>query len=293
MSTILGVAGVQMEVFPEQGNLERIRDRLAHLREQAPWVELVVFSELCVFGRSPAHAQPLPGPASAQLGALAREFGLWLVPGSIYETAPNGYYNTALVFSPQGNLVASYRKMFPWRPAEGSLPGTEFCVFDMPGRCRVGVCICYDQWFPEVVRQLAWMGAEVVVNPVLTYTADRPLELVMGRANAITNQLYFLSVNGLGHGGNGQSFLVDPQGAMLRECGQEEAVLLARLDLDEVRRVRREGTAGLCHVLRSFRDAPAPFPVYVQGPATSPALRALGPIAGADRPGGQGWSANE
>ena len=70
-------------------------------------------------------AVDVPGELTERLGALARETGLWLIPGSVYERAGDGVANTALVLSPAGELVASYRKCFPWQPYETSVPGTQ------------------------------------------------------------------------------------------------------------------------------------------------------------------------
>ena len=85
--------------------------------------------------------------------------------------------------------------MFPWQPHEDCAPGDRFVTFDIPDVGRLGLAICYDGNFPEAFRQLAWMGAEVVLQPTLTTTSDRPAELVLARANAIANQLYVVNVN--------------------------------------------------------------------------------------------------
>ena len=138
----------------------------------------------------------VPGPLTEELGEVARENGVWLVPGSVYERGEGGrVHNTCLVFSPEGELVARYRKVFPWQPHESSEPGDGFVTFDIPDVGRIGLSICYDGSFPETCRQLAWMGAEVVLQPSLTTTSDRPQEIVMARANAIFNQLYVVSLN--------------------------------------------------------------------------------------------------
>ena len=107
-------------------------------------------------------------------------------------------YNTQVVFDPSGDLVASYRKVFPWRPYEAWSSGHEFEVFDMPGTGRGGLSICYDAWFPESTRSVAWLGAEFVVNVVKTIGADRKQERVLAQANAIVNQVFMLSVNAAG-----------------------------------------------------------------------------------------------
>ena len=90
---------------------------------------------------------------------------MWLVPGSVYERGEGELvHNTCLVLSPEGELVASYRKVFPWQPHESSAPGDRFVTFDIPDVGRLGLSICYDGSFPETCRQLAWMGAEVVLQ---------------------------------------------------------------------------------------------------------------------------------
>ena len=92
------------------------------------------------------------------------------------------------------------------------MPGDTFTVFDIPGVGRFGLIICFDAWFPEVTRTLAWMGAEVILQPTLTKTIDREQELVLARANAIVNQVYVVSPNYGGLFGTGRSVIVDPEG---------------------------------------------------------------------------------
>ena len=153
----------------------------------------------------------------------------------MYERDGETIYNTALVISPQGEIVAHYRKMFPWLPYEaGTTAGDTFCVFDVPEVGRFGLVICYDMWFPEVCRTLAWMGAEVIIQPTMTPTSDRALELVLAQSNAIFNQCYFLSVNGVGPYGGGQSQFVDPDGRILQRAPANETILTEILDLDRV-----------------------------------------------------------
>ena len=122
------------------------------------------------------------------LRETAAALGVWLIPGTVPELGDGGHvYNTQVVFDPCGNLVASYRKVFPWRPYEAWSSGHEFAVFDLPGSGRAGLSICYDAWFPESTRSVAWLGAEFVVNVVKTIGADRKQERVLAQANAIVN----------------------------------------------------------------------------------------------------------
>ncbi len=273
-----------------EATLAKLGDTVAQIALSFPWVQLVVFPELVVSGVAPfapaeplearrKTAQPIPGPLTDRLCGIARQAQTWLVPGSMYELDGDRLYNTALVISPQGEVVARYRKLFPWLPFEGeTAAGDGFCVFDIPGVGRFGVCICYDQWFPEVVRSLIWLGAEVILQPTLTPTSDRPLELIVSQANAIVNQCYFVGVNGLGAFGGGKSLIVDPDGRVLQQAGDHETILTEVLDLDHVTRTREFGTLGLTQSLKQLRDCGHQFPIYQQGVAGGEGFQRLGPL---------------
>lgn len=217
-------------------------------------------------------AEPLDGPRVKALAELAGDLGMWLLPGTVCERGPQGQlYNTAVVLSPEGRLAASYRKVFPWRPSEPYDPGDRFVVFDIPGTGRIGLAICYDAWFPEVARHLAWMGAEVIVNPVMTTTADRAQETVLARANAIVNQVHVVSVNTAGPVGRGHSLVVDPEGRIRAEApGNGSTILTDVLDLDDVTRVRTYGTAGVTRMWDQFTDDDAPIELPLYGGRIDP-----------------------
>ncbi|GAA2294927.1 carbon-nitrogen hydrolase family protein [Streptomyces kunmingensis] len=256
-------------------DLDSFATEVAALTRTYPGVRLFAYPELHLCGHTrdedaeevmTAAAQPLGGPRGTALAALARDLGIWLVPGSVYEQGEDGrIYNTAVVYSPQGTRVAAYRKVFPWRPHETTASGTHFVVFDMEDHGRVGLSICYDAWFPEVTRHLAWQGADLVLNLVRTPTVDRAQELVLARANAIVNQVFMASVNAAPPDGIGRSVLVDPEGRVLAEAGPEpELVLTEVLDLARARSVRAHGTAGLTRVWDPFTPGQAPLelPLY-------------------------------
>jgi formamidase len=253
----LVVAAMQISPLPGdlEGTWKRYCEQVRGVRRTFPDVQLVVAPELHLsavdqlLDETPEAAETsavqIPGPLTEALGELAVETGLWICPGSVYERSNGLVHNTAVVVSPSGELIAKYRKCFPWQPYEASVPGTEFIVFDMPGVGRLGLAICYDGSFPESFRQLAWMGAEVVLHPTLTPTRDRDLELVVGRANAIFNQVYVVNVNASGPHGLGQSLIVDPEGLVRQQAGPNDEILIDVLDLDAVTRVHRYGTFGL------------------------------------------------
>ena len=241
-------------------------DEVKAALDAQPHSKLVVFPELHLFGdQDPdlqraemlqASAEPLDGPRVAELKQLARDLNIWLVPGSVCERGPEGQlFNTQLVLSPEGELAGYYRKIFPWRPFEPYDPGDRFTTVDLPGIGRVGLNICYDAWYPEVSRQLAWMGAEVILNVVKTTTPDRRQELILAKANAIVNQVFMVSVNCAGPTGKGQSIIVDPEGNTLAEAPDAEPQLLtAELDLAAVEHVRTHGTENLNRPWSQFRE---------------------------------------
>ncbi len=273
------IAGIQMPVSSEYPNIEAMGKRLMQLMHRFPFVQMVVFSELCAFGPLPHHAQPLPGPAEKAFCEMAAHYKVWLIPGSLMESADGKLYNTSPVIDPSGTVIARYRKMFPFMPYEyDTAPGSEFVVFDVPGAGRFGLSICYDMWIPETTRQLAAMGAEVILHPSLSDTLDRGAEIILSRASAITNQCYFFDINGLGDGGVGRSVIVDPIGAVLHQAAGGPEMMPIEIDFDQVRRQRVRGLRVLGQPLKSFRDRPVEFPVYQREPGTVAYLDGLGAL---------------
>jgi len=257
-----------------------MRHRIDVLMARFPWTQMVLFSELAPFGPLDQYAQPFPNDAISQFQEDARRYGIWLIPGSMFEKMPDGrIFNTAVVINPEGEIVARYSKMFPFKPyEEGISSGTEFCVFDVPDVGRFGLSICYDLWFPETTRQLTSQGVEVLLNPVLTGTTDRDAELAIARATAAQFQCYVFAVNGLAAGGVGKSIVVDPSAMVLHQSGGQEDMFPIEIDLDVVRRQRETGLKGLGQVLKSFRDREAEFTVYDRDSGVDAYLKTLGPL---------------
>lgn len=289
--TPFAIAGVQMRVSATNENLSDMRRKLDALMIRYPWVQMVLFSELCAFGPSPTNAQHLPGPAEEAFCEMASRHGIWLIPGSLFERSGDRVFNTAPVIDPTGTVVARHRKLFPFRPYEfGISPGDEFVVFDVPEVGRFGVSICYDMWFPETTRSLVAMGAEVILHPTLTDTLDRDVELCIARASAAMNQCYFFDINGLGDGGYGRSVIVGPHGQVLHEAGGGEEVMPVEISFDLVRREREYGIRGLGQPLKSFRERIVDFTVYRPAEFTYSYLHTLGPLAKPERRDGRSSS---
>lgn len=272
------IAGIQMRVSASYSNVEAMKLKLDILMNIYPWVDMVVFSELCAYGPLTHNAQEVPGSFEQEMCAAAAKHGVWLLPGSIFEKKDGKIYNTASVIDPEGNVIARYRKMFPFYPYEvGVTAGHEFCVFDVPDVGKFGVSICYDMWFPETTRTLACMGAEVILHPTLTGTIDRDIELSIARATAAINQCYFFDVNGLDTGGSGKSIVCGPDGRVIYQADNNEEFFPIELNMDRVRRSRELGVLRLGQPLKSFRDHLIDFTVYHKD-TKHPYLDSLGPL---------------
>jgi predicted amidohydrolase len=272
-----GVAGLQLSCAGE-ANLALVGAEVASAKRRFPWIEMMVLPELCAYGPHLQHAEPAGGAAERAFSAIAREHGIWLVPGSLFQSEGGKVYNVAPVISPAGDIVARYRKIYPFRPYEqGVSAGDSFCVFTVPGVGSFGLCICYDLWFPEVIRTLAWLGAQVILCPTLTNTIDRDVELAMTRAAAAGNQCYVVGVNAAAPSGLGRSIACGPGGEVLHQAGSAQELVGLDLDIAHVAHIRRHGWHGLGQVLKSFRDTPLVYPAYQRG-AQSAALAALGPL---------------
>jgi predicted amidohydrolase len=274
-----GIAALQLDLS-NQDNLYLIHSEIEAVAARFPWVDMVVVGELATFGTSKSRAQSTGGEAEQSYCELAQKLGIWLVPGTLYERRGEDTYNTALVINPAGEVVKRCHKMFPFMPYEkGITPGTEFPVFDVPGVGRFGLAICYDQWFPEFIRSLACQGAEVILCPTLTGTIDRDVELSIARANAAINQCYFFNVNVAGKLGLGKSVVIGPDGNVIHQAGNGYEIIPIDVDMTQVRRTRERGMNGLCQTLKSFRDAPVPFPAYQEDADENSVLAELGPLS--------------
>lgn len=247
----LKIALAQMNVAlgqPKQ-NEEMARSLVARAADAG--AQLAVLPELWFAGYDLAHAGEVAaaldeGPF-ALMAEMAREHGLYLV-GTSLESNPDGLpYNTAALFSPEGELAGAYRKVHLWAPmgeVEHMTPGRELPVFDLPWG-RTALAICYDLRFPEAFRCFATAGARLVIIP-----AEWPVKRVEHwrlflRARAVENQFFLAGCNrsgvdpdpeGTTYGG--YSAVSDPWGNLLVEGTMEPDLLFATLDLDEVDKAR-------------------------------------------------------
>ncbi len=228
--------------------------------------ELILLQELHR-GPYPCHeehashfdaAEPIPGPTTERLGEAAAAHGT-VVVGSVFERRAAGlYHNTAVVLERDGSLAGIYRKMhIPDDPGYYEkfyfTPGERGFVPIDTSLGRLGVLVCWDQWFPEAARLMALAGAEILLYPTaIGFAPDEPgdeqarqLEAwrTVQRAHAIANGLPLAACNRIGTEPAaqfwGRSFVCGPQGEILAEAGDAAAVLVASLERGRSEAVRR------------------------------------------------------
>ncbi|MBL4911107.1 MAG: carbon-nitrogen hydrolase family protein [Alteromonadaceae bacterium] len=271
------IAALQL-ALPSGDNLDVIAKEIIKAKQRFPWLDMLVLSELCSYGPDKSYAQELPCAAEKFYCQLAKEHDLWLIPGSLFEKSNGKIFNTTSVINNQGEVVARYRKIFPFYPYESGVEqGQDFVVFDVP-QGRIGIAICYDLWFPEIARSLACKGAEVLIYPTMTATIDRPIELILAQATAATNQCYVLTVNASGDYGNGQSIVVAPDGKPIYQASYSPELIPVEIDFARVRRERQRGLYNLGQPLKSFRDNRIQFPVYSENNIKNQSLMSLGEL---------------
>ncbi|WP_405916583.1 carbon-nitrogen family hydrolase [Streptomyces sp. NBC_00728] len=260
---------LQIDVNDDESVASR-RHRVADLVRDQAGVDLVVLPELWTTGAFAyeefgAAAEPLDGPTHQAMSKAASDAGVWLHAGSIPERAAIGtgsgpssatvsgstpdapLYNTSLVYSPAGELVAAYRKIhrFGFDKGEAVLmgAGTELVTVRLP-ETVVGVATCYDLRFPELFRGLVDAGAQTFVVPAGWPERRRSHWTLLARARAVENQAYVLACGTAGtHAGvpqAGHSIVVDPWGEVLAEAGSGEEVLTVDLDPAKVTTTREQ-----------------------------------------------------
>ncbi len=206
-------------------------------------------------------AEPVPGPSTEALGRLAGELGVVIVASLFEKRAEGLYHNTAAILDADGEFLGKYRKMhIPDDPLYYEkfyfTPGDlGFLAWDTR-RGRLGTLVCWDQWYPEGARLTALRGAQILFYP--TAIGWHPAEKAkygasqqeawetVQRAHAVTNGVYVVAVNRVGHEGDpaggiefwGGSFVADPYGTVLARAGAGEEVLVVPCDLGLVNEAR-------------------------------------------------------
>lgn len=254
-----------------KGNISRLTDKIRLLAQQG--AELIVLQELhnglyfCQTENVNIFdlGETIPGPSTEHFGALAKELNIVLVL-SLFEKRTAGlYHNTAVVIERDGSIAGKYRKMhIPDDPAYYEkfyfTPGDLGFEPIQTSVGRLGVLVCWDQWYPEAARLMALRGAEVLIYPTAIgwESSDEKTEQtrqsdawqLVQRGHAVANGLPVITVNRVGHEEDpsgqtngiqfwGRSFVAGPQGELLLELGQSEEMTIVDVDLVRSERVRR------------------------------------------------------
>lgn len=202
-------------------------------------------------------AESIPGPSTDRITALARELGVVIIASLFEKRAQGVYHNTAVVIDADGSIAGKYRKMhIPDDPCFYEkfyfTPGdTGFTSF-ATRYGRVGVLICWDQWFPEAARLTALSGAQMIFYPTAigyqprdAHEAEKQATAweTIQKSHAIANGVFVASVNRVGKEDNlqfwGRSFVCDPLGQALTKAGDAPDVLIANCDLTMIENTRR------------------------------------------------------
>ena len=254
------------------GNRRRIADKASALA--ASGAELIVNQELhdsLYFCQTEnvdlcSLAEPIPGPATEFYSALARDLEVVIVASLFERRAPGLYHNTAVVFEKDGSAAGMYRKMhIPDDPAYYEkfyfTPGDLGFVPIQTSVGKLGVLVCWDQWYPEAARLMALAGAELLIYPTAIgwESSDTPEEqarqleawITVQRGHAVANGLPVVTVNRTGHepdpsgatGGIqfwGNSFVAGPQGEFLYHApSDKEAEAIIDIDMKRTEQMRR------------------------------------------------------
>ncbi|MET0813685.1 MAG: carbon-nitrogen hydrolase [Pseudoxanthomonas sp.] len=210
------------------------------------------------------RAEPIPGPSTERLGKLARQHAVVLVSSLFERRAAGLYHNTAVVFEKDGSVLGKYRKMhipddpgfyekFYFTPGDLGFKPVDSSVG------RLGVLVCWDQWYPEAARLMALAGAELLLYPTaIGWDPDdeqdeknrqRDAWILSHRGHAVANGLPVLSCNRVGNESSplgasgiqfwGNSHVLGPQGEFVAEAGGEAEILSTEIDLARSEHVRR------------------------------------------------------
>ena len=264
---------VQLAISP---NIEKNIEKLSlKIREVvANGAQLVVLQELhnslyfCQV-EDPANfdlAETIPGPSTNIYGNLAKELGIVLVTSLFEKRAPGLYHNTSVVFDTDGTIAGKYRKMhIPDDPAYYEkfyfTPGDIGFEPITTSLGKLGVLICWDQWYPEAARLMALKGAELLIYPTAIgwestdpeneKSRQKDAWVISHRGHAIANGLHVISVNRVGHESDpsgvtngiqfwGNSFVAGPQGEIISQANNtSEELMLVDIDLNRTEAVRR------------------------------------------------------
>jgi omega-amidase len=258
-------------------SLARIKSDVDNLMLGMNVPELIVGVEMAI-GRyfqgdeTMAGGDTIPGKVTNELSKIAKDYGIYFMPGSMLEVEKeNGEivrkYNSIPIFGPDGEIIDVYRKMCPYMPVEFDItPGDRYVTFDIKEKdIKIGVLNCHDWCFPEISRNLALMGAEILIKPAIDPEGLYDVCKSLGPTRALENQAYFISMNWagdyLGSKAYGHSMVCGPEGNIIYEAGSVPTYMTITLDVDKIKDAREFGTCYTDQFLRQLAlfNPPQPY----------------------------------
>lgn len=245
----LKIASVQLEIKDCETKKQRL-ERVDSILDQLKGSDLIVLPEIWAtgyfsFDRYIEESEEINGPFVQQFSSKAKELNSYLFAGSFVEKNNGKYYNTSVLFDPNGELLGTYRKihLFRYGSAEGKLltRGEDPTVIETDFG-KVGLSTCYDLRFPELYRAEVDLGAEILL--VTSAWPHQRLEhwKLFNAARALENQCFLISSNCVGTTRNvlmgGHSQVVDPWGIVVASAGDQETILKTEIDTSQITHIR-------------------------------------------------------
>lgn len=234
-------------------NIARIKRYVEQACRSFPGVDLVVVPEYSTHGFAfdpyATHlslASTIPGPETEDYGKIAREKNVWLCVSVVEKADSEGRkpYNSMVIVNSKGEVALKYRKILPWCPKEPWSPGEEMNVCEGPKGSKLAIAICSDFDYPEVAREAAWKGANVILRPSkYMYPWDHIWDIT-NQVRAYENQAYVVAVNHTGQDHSysyfGRSMAVDYDGRILAKLGENEGMTKVDIFPKQVEQIRTE-----------------------------------------------------
>ncbi len=252
------VALLQTKVYDDkEKNVENAVKLIEKVSREG--ADLAVFCEMfcCPYDNSffKAYGEVEGGYAYSAMQKAAKDFGIYVVAGTMPELEEDKVYNTSYAFDRSGKLIAKHRKMHLFdidieggqyfKESDVLTPGKDVTLFETEF-CKVGLAICYDIRFPELSRLMAVEGAEVIIFPGAFNMSTGPAHWELSfRARALDNQVYTIGVSpardlDFSYHSYGNSIVASPWGNVLNKMDEKEGYIIQEIDLDYVKKIRNE-----------------------------------------------------